>query len=527
MDKSLNVDHLYYSVLISFSHDKQIFTFLCFAAVLSLVYYYINYKIKRRRLEKIIEQYDGPKGYPLIGNAHEFLGSPQDVLKKAITLMNTYSSPFRIWLVNKPYVIIANPEDFQTVAFKTLEKDSSYKFVVDMLGDGVFSSELEKWKRNRRVINPAFNPTILFHYFLQIFNEQNVNLVKRLKKDVGTGKQFDLWPYITQTSIMTICETAMGYKDVHDSAEVMKFGRALMKSAELVSLRFYKPWLMPSFFFLAYRYLLGYGNIFNTVQELPLKMLKKRRELFQQMKTEGYVSTGQEKTMRNFIDILIHFHDVNANFSDKELTDEVISIMFGGSETNAVTNSFCLMMLGMRQDIQEKVYEEIYSVFGDGNRLPNLEDLSELSYLEQCIKETLRRFPVVPVILRHAREDIQISNGKIIPAGCNIALGIYGIHHDPEIYPNPEIWDPSNFDPDKVANRHKSSFVPFSTGPRGCLGQKYAMVSMKAQLSTLIRNFKITTDFKMEDIELNVDMVIRSVAGYPVRLDYRHGKPLF
>lgn len=62
-----------------------------------------------------------------------------------------------------------------------------------------------KWKRNRRVISPAFNPTFLFHYFLQMFNEQNVNLIGRLKKEVGTGKHFDLWPHVIQTSITTIC----------------------------------------------------------------------------------------------------------------------------------------------------------------------------------------------------------------------------------------------------------------------------------------------------------------------------------
>uniref|UniRef100_A0AAT9UU53 Cytochrome P450 380H1 n=1 Tax=Maconellicoccus hirsutus TaxID=177089 RepID=A0AAT9UU53_MACHI len=356
MEKSFGVDHLLYSVLLSFNHDKQIFTFLCFGVILSVLSYYINYKMKRRRMETIMNRYDGPATLPFIGNATEFLGSTRDLLKKAIKLMKEYKSPFRVWLVNKPYVVISTPEDFQTVAFKTLEKDSSYRFVVDMLGDGIFTSQVEKWKRNRRVINPAFNPAILFHYFLQIFNERNIDLIHRLGKEVSTGKQFDLWPHVIQTSITTICETAMGYKDDNNTEEVMNFGNAIMKSAELVGQRFYKPWLMPSFVFTAYRYLLGYGNVFSIVHNLPLKMLKKRRELFRQIKTENYVGNEQEKTMRNFIDILLNFHEINANFTDKELSDEVISIMFGGSETNAVTNCFCMLMLGMRRDIQDKVY---------------------------------------------------------------------------------------------------------------------------------------------------------------------------
>lgn len=77
MDKTIGVDHLYYSVLISFNNDKQILRFLYFVVVLGVVYLYINYKIKRRRLEKIISQYGGPRGLPLIGNAREFLGAPK------------------------------------------------------------------------------------------------------------------------------------------------------------------------------------------------------------------------------------------------------------------------------------------------------------------------------------------------------------------------------------------------------------------------------------------------------------------
>ncbi|XP_065207591.1 cytochrome P450 4C1-like isoform X4 [Planococcus citri] len=462
MDNVISFDHLQSSVLVFIFQSKKVYGFLFFSAILSIIYYYVDYKIKHRRLEKMIDQFDGPKGLPIIGNAHEFLGSPK----------------------------------------------------------------VNRWKRNRRIINPALNPTMLYHNFLQIFNEKCVTLINQLKKEVGTKKQFDLWPYISENSIMTICETTMGYTDADDSAEVMKYGEDLIKSSKLVSLRIYKPWLMPSITFKAYRYLLGFGKIFDTVRELPLKVVKKRREQFEKMKTEGYVRTGQEKTMQNFIDILLNYHDANTNFTDKELTDEVNTMMFAGSETTAVTICFCMLMLGMRQDVQKRVYEEIHSVFGDENRLPNLEDLSKLSYLEQCIKETLRRFTVVPLGLRHTQEDIPISDGKIIPSGCNIALFGLAIHLNPEIYPNPEIWDPSNFDPDKVANRHKASFVPFGAGPRGCVGQKYAMVSMKAQLSTMIRNFKITTDIKMEDIELSIDILLRSSTGYYVKLDYRHGESL-
>ncbi|XP_065207595.1 cytochrome P450 4C1-like [Planococcus citri] len=526
MDKVFGDSRLYSNILMSSFYDKQISTMLYVAVVLSLVYYYINYKIKRRHLEKMLDEFDGPKGLPLLGNVFEFSSCPKEVLKNVLRIITIYKSTFKIWLLNRPYVFVHTPEDFQTVAFKVLAKDSSYRLTVEMLGDGLFVAEVEKWKRDRRIIGPVFSSITLLHSFLKIFNEQNVNLVNQLKKEVGTGKHFDLWPYISITSIMTICRGILGYEGTQDSTEILNFGNALVKSSELVSKRFYKPWLMPSFIFTIYRYILGHGDIFNSLRTLPFKMVKERRKLFQRMKTEGYVCTGEERTMQNFIDILLNLHE-NTGFTDQEIVDETLSVMFAGSETNALTSSFCLLMLAIRPDVQERIYEEVYSVFGDGNRLPDLEDLSKLPYLEQCIKETLRRFPIVPCIFRHAQEDIPISNGKIIPAGCNIVLNIIGVHHNRDVYPNPEVWDPSNFDPDKVANRHTGSFVPFSAGPRGCLGQKYGMVAMKALLSTIIRNFKMTTDVKMEDIEVRVDLIIRSITGYQVKLDYRHGKSIF
>ncbi|XP_065219675.1 cytochrome P450 4C1-like [Planococcus citri] len=439
----------------------------------------------------------------------------------------TYKSSFKIWILHKPIICITNPEDFQRVAFEILEKDERYKFFEEAFGYSIFTAEVEKWKKNRRILSPAFNPNILFEYFLQIFNQQNITLINELKKEVGTGQHFEIHSYLNHTSVRTILEAAVGYKVGNDTAEVVKFENAVTKTLQLLVLRGAKPWLMSSLIFTIYRYLMGYGNVFKNLRELPLKALKKQRELFYQLKSENNVSTEQEQTMRTFIGILLNAHEVGNHFTDKDLTSEVLNIIFAGSETTAMTNCFCLLLLAIRQDIQDKVYQEMYQVFGDSDRLPEAEDLTKLSYLEQCIKETLRKYPIVPIVGRCPKRDIAISNGKIIPAGCTVVLSIYGIHHNPDLYSNPEIWDPNNFSPEKMASRPKSSFVAFSTGPRDCLGYKYGMLSMKAQLCLLIRNFRITTNFKMRDIELDIGPSMKSANGYPIKLQYRQKESIF
>ncbi|KAL1138633.1 hypothetical protein AAG570_008696 [Ranatra chinensis] len=177
-------------------------------------------------------------------------------------------------------------------------------------------------------------------------------------------------------------------------------------------------------------------------------------------------------------------------------------------------------MLGIHQDIQEKVLEEIDTVFGDSNREVTLEDLPKLVYLEQVIKETLRMWPPAAIILRNIDEDVKLSN-CILPAGCTAALAAYALHMDEKIYPNPKKFDPSRFTPENIASRHKYSFLPFSGGPRSCIGSKYAMLSMKTTLSSFLRRYRVYSTCKIEDIRLELGLLMMSVDGYPVQIKER------
>lgn len=117
------------------------------------------------------------------------------------------------------------------------------------------------------------------------------------------------------------------------------------------------------------------------------------------------------------------------------------------------------------------MYEEIVEVLGSSNDPPTYHDLQNLTYLEMCIKESLRLYPSVPFIARIASHDIQTTNGYKIPKGTQIGLQIYDLHHNPELYPNPEKFDPERFLPDNL-NRHSFAYLPFSGGPRNCIGNK-------------------------------------------------------
>ncbi|KAK7604571.1 hypothetical protein V9T40_005757 [Parthenolecanium corni] len=175
----------------------------------------------------------------------------------------------------------------------------------------------------------------------------------------------------------------------------------------------------------------------------------------------------------------------------------------------------------MKPDIQEKIHEELDSVFGSSKNPPTAEELNQLKFLTQCIKETMRRFSVAPFVGRQTDEDLKLKSGQIIPAGANIIISIIGLHLDEKIYSNPYTWNPNNFNDDVVAKRHPGAFVPFGSGARICLGYKYAILSLKAQLSTLLRNYRFTTTLSEENIELDFSIVLKSVNGYNIMLHSR------
>nr|CAD7449177.1 unnamed protein product [Timema bartmani] len=190
-----------------------------------------------------------------------------------------------------------------------------------------------------------------------------------------------------------------------------------------------------------------------------------------------------------------------------------------GMETTATSLSFTMMLLGFHQDVQRKVQEELDAVFGDDvERSVSMEDLNNLEYIEQVIKESLRLYPVVPIVQRTPTEDIKITSHNI-PKGCDVKFNIYSFHCNPKIYPNPDEFDPENFSPERSKGRHPYSFLPFSGGLRKCVGYKYAMFQIKVVLATVLRHFTVHPACDRKEIDrLVFSLTLKLVDGYYIKL---------
>jgi len=193
----------------------------------------------------------------------------------------------------------------------------------------------------------------------------------------------------------------------------------------------------------------------------------------------------------------------NINVVNKRLTeDEILAqawIFFvAGYETTATTLSFCSYELALNQDCQQKLYEEVSSAV-DQNGEISYETLTKLPYLDSVISETLRIYPPAIRLEREAMTDYKLGDTGIeLFKGQLIEIPTYAIHHSEEYYPDPHIFNPERFMPENRDQIIPYTYMPFGSGPRNCIGMRFALMEAKLGLAQIIRRFRLVRSDKTE-----------------------------
>lgn len=145
-----------------------------------------------------------------------------------------------------------------------------------------------------------------------------------------------------------------------------------------------------------------------------------------------------------------------------------------------------------------------------------------MKYLERVIKEAQRVYPSIPIVGRELYEDLMLQGNYLVPKGTQLCINIFALHHDPKVWPNPHKFDPDRFLPEAIQLRHPYAFIPFSAGPRNCIGQKYAMLAIKVTLSTIMRKYKILPSPYIKDKPLLAgEIVLLSKNGLHICIELR------
>ncbi|KPJ11285.1 Cytochrome P450 4C1 [Papilio machaon] len=475
---------------------------LCLVIVLAMTLF----RLKRRRLYRLASKIPGPDDeLPFIGVAHKFTGTTEDILNS----LQKYSYEaikkngiLRGWIGHILYFVVVDPIDLEVILKNCLEKDDLHRFLKNAIGNGGIYAPLPVWRRRRKIMVPAFSPKIV-ETFIEIFSEQSEKLVSMLDECAGKG-DVTMGPFLCRYTLDSVCETTMGIKLNAQNNPDNRFLRALKNILNFFCKRIFHLWLQPEWL---YKFFHQYTEEKNYLKEMHDFV-------------DG-VNLYKYKT-RSFLDLLIEFSGGENGYNDLELREEIMTLTIAGTDTSAVSIGYTLKLLAMYPKVQDKLYQELVDVFGNSDRPIDKEDLSKLKYLERVVKESLRLFPPVPFIIRKILDDISLPSGRTLPAGSGVAVSIWGLHRDPNYWgPDAEVFDPDRFLPERFNVKHACSYMPFSSGPRNCLGYQYALMSMKTALSAIVRRYKIVGEEEsgpVPQIKSKIDVMMKAVDDYKISL---------
>ncbi|KAF6207738.1 hypothetical protein GE061_016186 [Apolygus lucorum] len=466
----------------------------------------------------------GPTSYPIVGNLLNIPLTGTEALKALAEMFKTHGGTFRMWMGNLLVVAMNDPNDIEVLvkSNKLIEKTKFYNFLSPWLGFGLLISGGDKWRGRRKAISPTFHFKILDN-FIEVFNRNGNILVERLSSKVNQGT-FDVLPYITAYTLDVICETAMGTSIEAQSGNNKDYQDAVREISKLLGKRFNTPILHPN--------LTWYLSGMKTKEDELVKILKHHtlKVIKSKATTQKSESPGTEhdenglgiKKKTAFLELLLEMkRNLNPVFqTDEDIQEEVDTFMFEGHDTTTSGICFALDLLALNPDCQEKLYEELSAKFEKGNCNPTMDDLNNLKYLDMVIKETLRICPSVPSIARQMTESLELPSGYTIPNGTFVMINIYLMHRNEKYFPNPEVFNPDNFLPEVAANRHPFAYLPFSAGPRNCIGQKFALYELKSTIIKLVTHFKIECDPGYQ-LVTDSNLVLQARDGHMIKLTSR------
>ncbi|MDX1903639.1 MAG: cytochrome P450 [Thermonemataceae bacterium] len=419
----------------------------------------------------------------LLGNLGKFYQKPLTYIAEAKQEVGD------IFEIKSPFgklIAIANPAYIKHVLQdnnKNYHKGMAYRVTKPLLGEGLLTSEGEFWRKQRRLIQPAFHKAKLENLF-DIMQETTKTVIEEWKKTYKNGDKINISKEMNRLALLIVSKSLF-QSDI--SAEIDTISDNLEKSLERAIERIKKPWLLPV-------WIPTLANLREQKIQETLKGVV--RKIIEQRKSEQVVYD-------DLLDMLMQARDEeNENpMTEQQLLDEVMTIFLAGHETTANALAYSFLLLTQHQEEGQKVFEEVKNLLG---REPlSYVNSRSLEYTKLVIQETLRMYPPAWVITRFSLAEDQIGEYKI-DAETGVVINIFTMHHLEEYWDKPEEFIPERFKTEKFKNLPKFVYLPFGGGPRICIGEHFAFLEMTTILSLISQSFffKEIREYKLELLPL-------------------------
>ena len=365
-------------------------------------------------------------------------------------------------------------------------------------GQGLFTSEGEVWLRQRRLMQPAFHQKQLVKLHNVILD--SVESLLREWSEKPEGEIIDIAAEMSHLTLKIVSSTLFS---IDISGKTDKLGQSLRTALEYAYFRMNNPLALPVWMPTPKN--LKFRQAKQTLDRLILEIIQSRR---------------QNPTEQNdLLSILLAAQDeeTGIRMSDRQLQDEVITLINAGHETTATALAWTWYLIGTHPDVMVKMQNEIHTVL-NGN-YPTVENLSQLQYTRRVFDESSRLCPIGLGLPRVALEDDEIK-GYFIPKGTIFNIAQYFIFRHPEFWEHPEHFDPDRFLPEKVKQRPKFAYFPFGAGQHICIGKNLALMESTTILAAIMQRFYIEL-VPNQSIEIDPRFSLRPKYGIKVTVRKR------
>jgi cytochrome P450 len=403
----------------------------------------------------------GPRGHFLLGSLAEL---QRDVLTLFMTLPNDYGDIVRFRLGPAVAHLIRRPDHVRHVLldnYQNYNKDTpGFRVLRRILGQGLLTSEGAFWLRQRKIMQPAFHKQKIDH-FASVMTDVAKDVIESWRDAATTGRPLDMAEEFNRMTLRVVGRTLLG---TEVGAEADAIGEAVTVVLEDANARLTQKIPIPDAVPTAQNRRFRAAR--DLLDRIVFRLIRERRARPVEGDLLGMLMAARDA-------------DTGEGMSDQQLRDEVMTIFLSGHETTAGALGWTFYLLSMYPAAARQLREEVSSVLGD--RVPTAADLPALKYTSMVLHESMRLYPPAWMITRRAADRDTIG-GYDIPAGSFLFASPMVTQRHPEFWPNPEAFVPERCSAEALSRMPKFAYYPFGGGPRGCIGNGFAV--MEAQLLT-------------------------------------------
>ena len=425
------------------------------------------------------------QGLSLIKAVIEFARTPLEFLHRCareygdVVFLNVAG---KTYLFNHPDLIneVLNKQESNCI------KDYSYRALEDVFGEGLLLSHGDTWKTHRQLMQWAFSSDRLNSYGQQIVTQTNSML-----ETWRSGEIYDMQREMSLLTVKIIMQAMFEVDATQTAATIVDALNVIMLQYlhRAENLYLLPNWLPTLENWQTYR-------AKKKLNELVYEIIEQRRKLPQ-----------------NDLLSMLCAND-KAKLSDRQLRDEVITLLIAGHETTANVLTWTLMLLAQHPEIEAKLVTEVRSVLG--NRLPNVGDRARLKYTEMVLKESMRLYPPAWILGRELVRDCTIGD-LCLTRGTVIYFSQWVVHRDKRFFEHPEQFNPDRWQDNLEQRLPRCAYFPFGAGARVCIGKALSMMEATLILAMVVQQFRLTL-VSNAPIEPLASFTLRPKNGLPMKI---------